>query len=472
MVNVNTSPADTLVVDDDDDESLTRTLITTALSRNGIAVDSASTVEEAIAMIKQNGYRVVLTDLYFPEARGPEVVQEARRANPDSYVVLMSDGGDISIAVKCKKLGAADFLQKPFEMQDLIKVVARGLERTSGVKTARAEHEDGTASFVVASPQMQEVLRLINHAAPTSSTILIRGESGTGKEVVARAIHQRSQRKSRPFVALNCAAVPDHLLEDELFGHVRGAFTGADKIRMGRFELAHQGTLFLDEIGSMSLHLQAKLLRVLQEREFERVGSAVTIQCDVRIIAATNADLESLVRRGEFREDLYYRLNVIPVTLPPLRDRLHDVAPLVEHFLAKLCAQSHFGTKRVTEEAMERLTEHRWPGNVRELQNAIERAVVLTGAREWMYPEDFSGILGSVARPAIPISIPQPQAGSEGEGIDFENVVSEFERRLILQILQKTGGNKRKAADLLQLKRTTLGAKIRRLRLERFAQSA
>lgn len=469
MITVNTPPADILVVDD---EALTRTLIKTALTRNGFASDSAANAEEAIAMIKQNGYRIVLTDLYFPAASGTEILQEARRANPDSYVVVMSGGGDISIAVECMKLGAVDFLQKPFDMDDLVKVISRGMERTSKTKSGRAGDKETSLSFIATSPQMQEVIRLVTHAAPTSSTILIRGESGTGKEVVARAIHQRSQRSARPFVALNCAAVPDHLLEDELFGHVRGAFTGADKTRVGRFELAHQGTLFLDEIGAMSLHLQAKLLRVLQEREFERLGSTVTIQCDVRIIAATNADLETLVRRGEFREDLYYRLNVIPVTLPPLRERLADIGPLVEYFLEKHCEQAQIAAKRLTEEALDRLMEYRWPGNVRELQNAIERAVVMTGSRSRIYPEDFAGILGPIARPVLTLPVPQPQVETDSGMIDFENVVSEFERRLILQILQRTGGNKRKAAEMLQLKRTTLGAKIRRLRLERFAQSA
>jgi transcriptional regulator with PAS, ATPase and Fis domain len=307
---------------------------------------------------------------------------------------------------------------------------------------------------------MRELCTLLTTIAPTNSTILISGETGTGKELVARAIHQASQRKQQRFVALNCSAIPETLLEAELFGHVRGAFTGAVAMRQGRFEMAHKGTLFLDEVGTMSAALQAKLLRVLQERAFERVGDSQQIRVDVRVIAATNSDLARMVREGAFREDLYYRLNVIQVVMPPLRDRREDIPLLVHHFLDRLGHEQVPPRPGVafTQEAMRGLMAFDWPGNVRQLENVVERAFTLSPGR------------GQIGVEALPVELAGPAADKAGisvslpdSGLDFDEVLAGIERTLITQALERTGGNKRQAADLLRLKRTTLVEKLKRL---------
>jgi transcriptional regulator with GAF, ATPase, and Fis domain len=322
--------------------------------------------------------------------------------------------------------------------------------------------ESTSRRTLIGGSSMDHIWELIRLAAPRRCTILISGETGTGKEVVARAIHMASPRAGLPMVCVNCSAIPESLLEAELFGYVRGAFTGAQQLRIGRFEQANGGTLFLDEIGDMPLDAQAKLLRVLQEREFQRLGSSETFKIDVRIIAASNFDLLARVREGAFREDLYYRLNVVPVKMPPLCDRLEDVAALIEHFIGKICRLERLPLKTIAPEAIAKLSAYAWPGNVRQLENAVEVAIVLSGERTVLNPRDFSLPTPEtrIDRDAPdPIQVPD-------HGLDFEKTVNRFERSILAQALRKTHGNKKLAADMLRLKRTTLSAKVRLLEAE------
>ena len=308
---------------------------------------------------------------------------------------------------------------------------------------------------------MQKVKQMIALIAGRRSTVLILGETGTGKEVVARAIHQASPRADKPWIPVNCAAIPENLLEAELFGHVKGAFTGATGARIGRFEQAHEGTLFLDEIADLTLDLQAKLLRALQEKEFQRVGSSETTRVDVRVIAATNVDLLERVKHGQFREDLYYRLNVVPIRIPPLRDRICDLPALLEHCIQKICAQERLKIKSVSADALEKLCRYSWPGNVRQLENAIEMAVVLSGERTVLQAVDFDLPLHS-SRKVVNLQDAHMVALPE-EGLDFETVIGRIELNLLEQALARAQGNKKVAADMLRLKRTTLAAKLKSL---------
>ena len=327
--------------------------------------------------------------------------------------------------------------------------------------TPNVQGRDSERLLIGESWEMRQVCRMIELVGPRRATVLITGESGTGKEVAARAIHRAGPRGRGPWVAVNCTALPENLLEAEMFGHVRGAFTGALQSRVGRFEQAQGGTLFLDEIGDLAMELQAKLLRVLQEREFQRLGSSETVKTDVRVVTATNCDLLARVEQGRFREDLYYRLNVVPIPMPPLRQRRSDIPLLVEHFLAKICGMEEIPLKSIAPAALERLCDYSWPGNVRQLENAIEAGVVLSGDRDMLEPADFrlpqSNKVKSVPAAEIPM-IPVPDGG-----LDYEHTVALIERSILAQALQKTGGNKKAAADMLNLKRTTLSAKIRTL---------
>ncbi|MBI1788327.1 MAG: sigma-54-dependent Fis family transcriptional regulator [Acidobacteria bacterium] len=322
------------------------------------------------------------------------------------------------------------------------------------------ESEPWRQFLVGQSRALEMVCDRVRLVGPRRCTVLVTGETGAGKEMVARAVHATSTRSAQPLVAVNCGAIPEHLLEAELFGHVRGAFTGAMHHRVGRFEQAHRGTIFFDEIGDMSLDLQAKLLRVLQEREFQRLGSSETVKVDVRVVAATHVELAERVEQGRFREDLFYRLNVVPIRTPPLRERRSDIPLLVEHFLAKVCRFEEIPVKQVTREAMERLCDCDWPGNVRQLENAVEMAVVLSGTRQRLYPADFP-LPASGARRLAPAS--SAAVAVPDGGLDFEETVSRIERSLLRQALEKTSGNKKQAADMLRLKRTTLSAKLRAL---------
>ena len=390
------------------------------------------------------------------------LIEEALRLRPTLTVVVLAQQPDYSEAARLARLGAGDYLPVAPEIRFSADEIASGIRRAHENNLLRTsgplkETSGATRDLVGQSSAMRGVSRLIKLIAPRQSTVLITGRTGTGKELVARAIHAASPRAAHPLVVVNCGAVPEHLIEAELFGHVKGAFTGAIGHRVGRFEQAHRGVIFLDEIGEMPLEMQSKQLRVLQEREFQRVGSSETIKVDVRVVAATNSDLKELVQQGKFREDLYYRLNVVPVRLPSLAERIEDLPSLVRHLLTKICRQEGLSLMRMAPETVVRLMEYHWPGNVRQLENAIEKAVTLSGDREILYPSDFplppltAGTAPSVA-PAVRLPT---------EGLDFEGVVGGFERSLLEQALERTGGNKKRAAELLRIKRTTFAAKLR-----------
>jgi DNA-binding NtrC family response regulator len=448
-----------------DDEGAFRRGVAEYLSGTGFTVTEASTVAEALEQLEGFAFDVVLTDLRLPDGEGTAVLDAARARYPDILVLVVTGHGSIRAAVDAIRQGAADFVTKPFQLAELDLALGRAIERQrlqaeNTYLREQLRERYRLAQLVGRSAAMQEVFKIVETVAPTSSTILILGETGTGKELVARAIHQTSTRASEKFVALNCSAIPESLLEVELFGHVKGAFTGAVASRPGRFELAHRGTLFLDEIGTMPLPLQAKLLRALQEREVERIGEGRPIKIDVRVLAATNARLDEMVRQGTFREDLFYRLNVIPVQLPPLRERRDDVPLLVRDMLQRLGAQSVPPRVDVTfsQEAMRRLMAYDWPGNIRQLENTVERALALSPGRSQIdvsvLPPDVRG-----DRPddrGTTINLPE-------QGLDLERELAGVERVYIAQALARTEQNRSRAADLLGVKRTTLVEKIKRL---------
>ena len=447
-----------------EDEDALRGTIAVRLAAEGFAVEEAGTGEAALERLSAFAYDALITDLRLPGLDGSQVLDAALERYPDIAAIVVTGYGTVKDAVEAIRRGAADFITKPFQFDELLHVLRAALERRELRAENRYLREQldaryGVDGLVGRSPAMRDLVALVATVAPTNSTILITGETGTGKELVARAIHQASLRKQQRFIALNCSAIPETLLEAELFGHVRGAFTGAVTQRPGRFEQAHRGTLLLDEVGTMSPALQAKLLRVLQERAFERVGDTQTIRVDVRVIAATNADLARMVREGTFREDLYYRLNVIQVALPPLRERREDVPLLVQHFLDRLgreCVPPRLGVT-FSQDAMRRLMAFDWPGNVRQLENVVERAFTLSPGRQQIdvtaLPADFSP---QTSRPTLEWTLPD-------HGLDLDEVLASVERTLIRQALDRTSGNKRQAAELLGLKRTTLVEKLKRL---------
>jgi DNA-binding NtrC family response regulator len=449
-----------------DDEDYMREIVRQALGGAGFSVEEAADGTAALEMMRRYPYDVVVTDLRLPGVPGEKLLQEALAISPETIVIIMTGYGNIQTAVDAIRMGAYDYLPKPFQLEEMVMRVEKGLQdrRIKSENSLFRSELQGKYQFtnlIGNSPAMQQVYRMVAMIAQKTSTILISGETGTGKEVIARAIHYNGSRKDQPLVCVNCAAIPANLLEDELFGHVKGAFTGAHQHRVGRFEQANRGTLFLDEISSMPLDLQVKLLRALQEREFQKVGGTTTIKVDVRIIAATNEELLDKVQRGEFREDLYYRLNVIPIHILPLRQRREDVPPLVSHFVKKFCLEQQVPVKRVSHEAIKHLLAFEWPGNVRQLENAVEMAVALSGDSELLEVTDFPVVARTQSEDAILRNIDIPQ-----EGVNFNTLISELERRLILQSLQVTGGNKKRAASLLQLKRTTFVEKLKRIGAE------
>ncbi len=443
-----------LVVEDD---QLGREFVAEALERLGIAARVARNGREAIALLEREEVDFILTDLRMPEVDGLGVLRAARELAPNTPIALMTAHGTLDIAVQALREGADDILLKPFGPDQL----ALLLERIGGRMQLRHENrrlrlelesDAGTREIVGSSPAIRSVLDQIRRVAASKATVFIRGESGTGKELAARAIHQMSPRKDAPFVRVNCAALSETLLESELFGHERGAFTGATQRREGRFELAHKGTLLLDEVSEVSPRIQAKLLRVLEEEEFERVGGTRTLQVDVRVIATSNRDLEAALRDGSFREDLFYRLHVVPLQLPPLRERAQDVPELAAAFLARFAKENGKVVRRITPEAMGRLAAYRWPGNIRELSNVIQRAVVLA-------PGDTVEV-EQLPLPAVEQGRADAMAGAVGMRAE------DVERELILRTLRSTGGNRTRTADLLDLTARTINNKIRLYRTQ------
>src|SRR5262245_24380977 len=448
-----------------DDEGALREAIAERLADHGFVVEQAENGEQALQRLADFAFDILLTDLRLPGIDGRRVMEAALERYPDIIAIVITGYGTVKEAVEAIKQGAADFITKPFQFDALLHVVRSALEQRrlkseNAYLRAQLDNRYRIDGLVGRSRAMRDLFQLLETVAATSSTVLITGETGTGKELAARAIHHTSPRRSHRFVALNCSAIPETLLRAELFGHVRGAFTGAVGNRQGRLEQAHRGTLFLDEVGTMSPALQAKLLRVLQSREFERVGDSQTVKVDVRVIGATNSDLRRMVDEGSFREDLYYRLNVIPVRVPALRERRADVSVLAQHFLDRLAKHAIPPRGRVTlaQDAQQALMAFDWPGNVRQLENVMERTFALSPGRAQIGAADLPEEVRLARAPVEPAEFVLPD-----EGIELEELVSSFEHTLIRRALERTGGNRRRAAELLHLKRTTLIEKLKRL---------
>ncbi len=451
---MNAAGARTLIVDDD---ATSRRLLDVRLRALGCETAMAADGEEALRAIQQEVPTLMLLDLEMPRMGGMDLLRTLRREAVDLPVIVITAHGSIEAAVEAIREGAVDFLPKPFDPQHLEIVVRKVLERRQLFQANRLLQDcldARTPQILGESPALRRAAETARKAAGSNSTVLLLGESGTGKEVFAHAIHRWSDRRSNPLVVVNCVALSEHLLESELFGHERGAFTGAHQTKKGKFELAHGGTVFLDEIGDMPAGLQAKLLRVLQDHRFERVGGTRSIGADIRVIAATNRDLDNAVAERRFREDLIYRLNVMRITLPPLRERTEDIPTLARHFVARYAAETKKGVRDVSLEAMALLRAHSWPGNVRELANAIERSVVLCSG-DRIEPSDLA--LSGVTFATSPWIAAQPGAA------DFHAQVKAHKQALIKSALRQTGGNQTKAAELLGLQRTYLVKLLRAL---------
>ena len=455
-----------LVVEDDVD--LRRT-VSESLEAEGFTAAQSPDAMDAIERLKAFAYDGIVIDLHLPDGSGMDVLDEAVSRYPEIRAVVMTGFGGVSEAVSAMKRGAVDFLIKPFQLSQLARVLhaavdQRMLREENAELRAQLRDRFRFDNIIGRDSTMQQLFSTLELVAPMNSTVLIQGETGTGKELIARTIHHHSSRADQKFVAFNSAAIPEALAEAELFGHVKGAFTGAVNSRVGRFELAHRGTLFIDEVASMSMPLQSKLLRALQEREVERVGESKPMKVDIRIIAATNSDLRVMVKEGSFREDLYYRLNVIPVRLPPLRARREDVPLLAQHFIKKSCQDNGVAVKPISQDSLRVLMAYDWPGNIRQFENAIEHAVAMSLTASEINPDAFPEEVRTRSGPSVVPTVAIPD-----EGINFTSVVSQLERELILRCLEKTGGNKRQAARLLNLSRTTFIDKLQRLNVAEVA---
>jgi DNA-binding NtrC family response regulator len=448
-----------------DDDKKTRDFVAAFLSYKGYQVFQAFDGQDALQKIELHDVQMVITDIMMPRVNGLEFIKQLKSTRPDIVTIAYSAFANFEMTANLLKAGAFFYLEKPFNLEELETHVKRGLEhqalqRKSFRSRPCIKNRQLLNNIIGESEKMLSLFEMVEKVASSDSTVLIQGESGTGKELVARAIHDLSDRADKNFVAVNCAAIPDELLESELFGHIKGSFTGAVANRIGRFEMADKGTLFLDEIGDMKANLQVKLLRVLQNRELEPVGSSRPKKVDVRIIAATNQNLDNMVASKAFREDLYYRLSVIPITLPPLRERGSDVALLLNTFLEKFNKSKQRKVQGFDKQAMEILINYDWPGNVRELENLVERLVIIKGSgtlTPYDLPEKYRGVK---EKPMNGEDVVLPE-----DGFCLNSAVEEFENKLILQALQRSHGNKKEAAELLNLKRTTLIEKLKKKKL-------
>jgi len=442
-----------------DDESLMREFLTESLESQGYSTDSAENGGRALEYIANETYDIVLTDFKMPKITGLDVLKKALEKTPSCKVVVMTAYGTVENAVEAMKIGAFDYITKPFSLDEILMLVKRALEFRKLEDENRRLHSEleehyGYRSIIGESPSMKEIFETIATVSRSRSTVLVTGESGTGKELVARAVHYASPRKDGPFVMLNCAALPVDLMESELFGHEKGAFTGAIKRYDGRFQRADTGTLLLDEISEMNFNLQAKLLRVLQEREFEPVGSSETVNVDVRIIATTNRNLPSCIRDGSFREDLYYRLNVINIHIPPLCDRAEDIVPLAKHFIEKYNRENGKAIEGVADDVLESWLKYPWPGNVREFENTVERAVVMCKSKK-IVAKDLA-----IPKAQARLADVAPVSDATRIVIPVGSTVEEAERELILRTLEAENGNRTSAADVLGISVRTLRNKL------------
>lgn len=445
-----------------EDKSAMQQMLSATLAGEGYEVDIASNGKDAIHKAKNKRYDLVLTDLKLPGADGLEVLSEVKEIDPEMSVIVMTAYGTVETAVEAMKVGAFDFITKPFDTDRLSLLIKRALENRRLVAENTLLREElaqtyGLTEIIGKSNRIKEATDLVQKVAPSDTTALLLGESGTGKELFARAIHYLSSRKEGPFVAINCAAIPRELLENELFGSEKGAFTSSHARKMGKFEIAERGTIFLDEIGDMDISLQAKLLRVLQEKKFERLGGTKTIDVNVRVIAASNIDLKNAIRKRTFREDLYYRLSVFPIQIPPLRERREDIAALAEHFINRFCRELNKKTKKLSREALSLMERYHWPGNVRELENTIERAIILCEGK-------------TITPDQIAIRLPSSAEIRLREGAGLKEVAAlaqaEAERSLIKRVLTQTNGNKKKSAEILKIDYTTLFEKLKKYGLQ------
>jgi two-component system, NtrC family, response regulator AtoC len=471
-----------------DDELNLRRVLSAQLTRDGYDVHTASDGEEALALLREHHIDLVLTDLRMPKIDGMDLLRAALREEPSRPVVMMTAHGTVETAVEALKSGAFDYVTKPFDQEE-VRIIVRKALRTRDLASADASTDARTVPHGASSPEIEgarfgiigesgpivDVYNILEKVANTPTTVLVTGESGTGKELVARALHENSSRRDKPFIKVNCAAIPKNLMEAELFGYERGAFTGAVGSKPGRFELASGGTLFLDEIGELPSDMQVKLLRVLQESEFERVGGIKTMKVDVRLVAATNRDLKKEISTGGFRDDLYYRLNVVPIALPSLRDRKSDIPRLVEHFLHKFNARLNKSLSGVEEDAMDRLLAYHWPGNIRELENVLERAVLFADGARISVADLADEVRGHASLTPPPARIQDADAElARGQGGDSETdglkervkaAMSRLERDLIDRALDQTQGNVTHAARLLKISRKGLQLKMKELGL-------
>ena len=427
------------------------------------AIKGCSSGQDGLDLLSGERFDIVISDLLLPDMNGLDILTRVKLDSPRTEVILITGHASAETAVQAMKKGAFDYITKPLNIEELCIIIDKAVEKGRMLsenvylkKQLREKYE--FANIIGSSQAMQQLFSRMKRIIKTDSTVLILGESGTGKELVAKAIHFNGSRKDKPFVAVNCSAIPENLLESELFGHVKGSFTGAVKDKIGKFEAANFGTIFLDEIGTLPMHLQTKLLRVLQEQELERVGSNRQIKLDVRVISATNVNLEDEVKLGHFREDLFYRLNVIPVLIPPLRKRIEDILPLTRYFLEKNCRAMQRPIMHLEKEALEALEAYPWNGNVRELENIVERIVALTDG-DLIALRDLPGNVVKIYQEGAP-------PGVTASGIDLEQTMHDLEKRMIAEALQLAGGVKARAAAMLSINRTTLVGKMRRLGME------